>query len=800
MVNCDLPLDVKLLYKCKAIETVVNKISNGSPITIEEQKTLTYTFGFFGERGIQELQKITQNLAEVTRKEILDRVQVLKDRNHLPISCAKLKFDYEICPEADCPGSITPIMHCCGEDPNVQLVEEIHLADLDATHLSRYVKTQVYISGVGDSLSIPFVIEVRCETQLTQMCSGCPYAAGKIVSINDFRNLLNEPYLTLEFVKISKEREQALLSKYLKRFFEEAKQCPLLEFKKYPKLQLVVKKEKAVTPLIVCPGIDEVTIQDIETRENLRKRVYLMGIKKSVARKGVLIGPCLKNPKTGELSILGIHFQPTEVNLESFSLTPEQRELLDIIMKRPEEELVEVVGSHVCRIFGRPDAVLANLIAYHTPLYIIWKGEKIPGWVQIVNYGDTTTGKRIPRMIRQFIGLGVYVIVETAGRTGLLYFIDQSAEGFILGFGELVLADQTLAIVDGYDRMDPEEKAEFRESYRQGFLKVRRVVSGTAPMRTRIITCENVKNPLNEYLYPCTSLLENYDIPSIARIDLAVPYRREDVPSEEIFKLPSEKPEWFQHFQQALTLNVLLAWSRTPEQIRFTREAESMILTKAKEMDEKYGVSRLPFVSKDFDKKLAKLSAGYAAWRHSYDENLNLIVTQEHVEHVVNLIDRVYSSEGMRLNQYVEIAKKRLTLSDEEYEEIKREIEEAIKEEILSLEPGRPPYPIMETIINELQIRGTATLSELQSAIMEDISTKPSQDTIRNRIMLFKKHRLVISTRDGYKLTAKGIDFLHRYRKEKHLLSSRETNQNAQVSEEQQQKFFLKESKVRSKS
>jgi len=767
MVNYDLPLDVNLLYKCKAIEAIASKIKDGCPVTIEEQKTLAYTFGFFGERGVQELQKITQNLSEEIRKEILDRVQVLKDRNHLPISCAKLKYDYEICPEVDCQGAITPIMHCCGEDPNVQLVEEIHLSDLDSTHLCRYVKGQVYISGVGDSLSIPFAMEVKCVTQSTQLCAGCPYAKGKIVTINDLRNLLNEPYLILEFVKVSKEREQSLLGKYIMRYFVEAEHCPLLEFQKHPKLQLIVKKEKAITPLIVSPGIDEVTIQDIKTRENLRKRVYLMGIKKSVARKGILIGPCLKNPKTSELTILGTYFQPTEVNLENFNLTKEQSELLKMTMSKPEEELIDSIGSHVCRIFGRPDAVLANLIAYHTPLYLIWKGERIPGWVQIVNFGDTTTGKRIPRMIRQYTGLGIYVIVETAGRTGLLYFIDQSAEGHILGFGELVLADQTLAIVDGYDRMDPEEKAEFRESYRQGFLKVRRVVSGTAPMRTRIITCENVKKPLNEYLYPCTSLLENYDIPSIARIDLAIPYRREDVPSEEIFKHPPEKPDWLKDLQQALTLNILLAWSRRPEQIRFTSDAEKMILANAIEMDEKYGVSRLPFVSKDFDKKLAKLSAGYAAWRHSYDENLNLIVTQEHVEHVVSLIDRVYSSEGMRLNQYVEIAKKRLTLSDEEYEEIRMEIEEAIKEESLSEGPGRPSYPITETIIDEMQIRGTVTLSELQASIIEDMSAKVSQSTIRERVMLFKKHRLIISTKNGYSLTAKGIDFMHQYRKEK---------------------------------
>jgi len=763
LVNYDLPLDVKKLYRCQAIGVVVEKIRAGSPVTIEELKLLTYTFTFFGDRGEKELQEIIGPLNEITKKDVKQRRDLLISKQHLPVSCTKVKNEWELCSGFDCQESITPIMYCCGDDPNIKSVQKTHLADLDAKFLNKYVKTDVYISGIGDSFTVPYLMEVKCAPgPTTDFCEKCSYASGKRITINDLRNELDEPYLILEFVKISKEREHQLIDRYVKQLFKKASQCPLSQYDKVPRIEVTVVKEKTVTPLITMPAVDEVTIQDVEARESLRKRVYLTGVKKYISRKGLLIGPVLKHPRNGLLTILGICFEPTDIDLSEFKTRPEHREPFKLFQEKSIEELVEVVGEYICRIYGRPDAVEANLIAYHTPLHIIWKGEHIPGWVQITNFGDTTVGKsQIPRAIKQFVDLGFYIIVETSGRTGLLYFIDESREGHILGFGEFVLADRTLVIIDGADRMCPEERAEFRESYRQGFLKVRRVVSGTAPMRVRVIACENVKKPLSEYLYPCASLTENYEAPDIARLDLAVPYRVEDVSAETIFKTQKDGPEWLNQLREALKLNITLAWSRRPEQVIFEKDAEEEILNKAKKFDRKYGDSKIPLVSKDFDKKLAKLSAGHAALSHSYDEKGNLMVKKVHVVNVSSLIDRLYSGEGMRLDQYVKVGRERSILTSEEFREIKQTLDDMIaKESSESTEPGRPTLPITSTIVRELQTRGTASQSELQAAIAEDISVPVSPSAIRERIQLFKKYRLVISTKDGYTLTPKGIGFM----------------------------------------
>jgi len=772
MVNYDLGFDVSQLYRCPAFAAVMKKLKSCAPTTIEEQKLLAYTLGFFGERGLEHLKEtaaaskdpvaITKALESIER-----RIKVLRSLNHLPISCAKIKHDYQLCKELECPGAVTPIGYCFGEDPNTRRVEMIHLADLDAGQLGGYVQAEVYVCGVGEPASIPYLIEAKCVPNRgapwTAQCSECPYSSGVEVTVNDLRNELRQQNLLIKFIGLWERGERSILKWAVNEYVKANSNCPLLTQGKSPTPQIAVKREKTITPLIVSPCVDELTITDLEARESSRRRIYIVGLKTSVARKGLIFGPVLKHPRRGTLTILATRFEPSGFGLDNFKPASKELASLTLLREKSIEELVEVVGSNICGIYGRGDAVEANLIAFHTPLYFVWKDQQIPGWVQVTNFGDTTTGKRIPRMIKQFIDLGLYVIVETSGRTGLLYFIDQSREGHILGFGEFVLADKQLVIIDGYDRMEKEERAEFRESYRQGFLKVRRVVSGTAPMRVRVIACENVKMPLSEYLYPIQSLLDNYRPPDIARIDLAIPYRTEDVSAAEIFKHPPPKPEWLSDLQRALRLSVLLAWSRRHDQVRFEPDAVETINEVAKAFDAKYGTDRIPLISKDFDKKLAKLSAGYAALRASYDADLNLIIKKEHVGHVADLIDRIYSGPGMRLNEYASVMKEQTTLSDEEFNEIKKEIDQIIEEEAAEgIGLGRPKIPIMETIMRELQARGTATLSELQAAVTDDIAGKVSQETIRSRILIFKKHRLITSGKEGYQLTPKGIQFMHR--------------------------------------
>jgi hypothetical protein len=256
-------------------------------------------------------------------------------------------------------------------------------------------------------------------------------------------------------------------------------------------------------------------------------------------------------------------------------------------------------------------------------------------------------------------------------------------------------------------------------------------------------------------MYPCTALLENYQPPDIARLDLAIPYRREDVSSDQIFTDYGFSPDNLPILQEALRDNVLWSWSRRPEEVLINEEVVKEIFNVAKRLERKYGNNNVPLVSQDIDKKIAKLSAGYAALRHSADASGECIVVKiEHVKHVEALVNKLYSSEGMRLHQYTTISKQRGELSQKEYSQIRQELEEMKKTEKI---------PIFDIIMKELLLRGSATLSEIEAMFIDEMRAKVSRNTILHRIAFFKKHRLLISTRRGYYPTPRGVSFFHRY-------------------------------------
>jgi len=753
VVDYNLPGDITKLYECRCIKALAEKASVEGMLTDEEQKAILLTLIFFGQNGESEVHKILSRCRDYNHDFIQRKIDRYKRADYLPISCAKLKAR-GICRENECLGSLTVVKHVFGRDPNAEAVKEIHLSELGMQPLDSFVKSEVFISGIGDEHKVPDKIFTQCQFTERAICEKCPLKNGETLSLNDLRLALDEYSIDLELLGASKEKEENVVSRYLNKYAKETLNCTV------PGriIRFDILTQRTVTPLIVLPATSEIEVAEPKARETLRKTVYLLGEKEGVFRRAKLFGSVQKDPRTSRITIVATLLAPSETGIESFKLTQEIRRKMQILEKTADEELFEILGKHVCGIVGRPVAVEGNLLAFHTPLNIQWKNEIIPSWTKTVNCGDTTSGKRIARKIKEAVGLGIYVVVETSGRTGLLYSITMTKDGPILSFGEFVFGDTGLIIIDGSDRMHAEEQAEFRESYRLGYLKVRKVVPGEAPMRTRVVTCENVKKALDEYMYPCEALLENYRTPDLARVDLAIPFRGGDVPVEEIFTKFGTPPEALPQLIEALRNNVLWVWTRRPDQIVYGEDAESIIFEKAKKLEEKFGNDIIPLISKDMDKKLAKLSAAYAGLKHSTDETGELLIIKaNHVKHVSDLIDRIYSGEGMRLDDYTKITRERIRLPESEYETIMKEIQGEEEKEKL---------PIIDVILYELEVRGSVRLEELMAVATDEVGAAVSKETIRRRMMIFKKHRMIASAKEGYSLTAKGKAFLRRYRKE----------------------------------
>ena len=196
-----------------------------------------------------------------------------------------------------------------------------------------------------------------------------------------------------------------------------------------------------------------------------------------------------------------------------------------------------------------------------------------------------------------------------------------------------------------------------------------------------------------------------------------------------------------------------LIWSRTKDQVRFSPEAIEEIERQANVLEEKFGNNRVPLVSKDVDKKLAKLAAANAALRVNYDTEWNLVIERDDVLHVTQLIDRVYSGEGMRLDQFTGVVAKRTELTEAEYHVIKTDVE------VLE---DKEKIPAFGTIVDELLVRGSAQRSEL-IAFFDEQGQDISRKVVDDRVSVLKKHKLIFSGPQGYRLTPKGVASAHKY-------------------------------------
>jgi len=145
--------------------------------------------------------------------------------------------------------------------------------------------------------------------------------------------------------------------------------------------------------------------------------------------------------------------------------------------------------------------------------------------------------------------------------------------------------------IDSLDQLHSEEIKEMREALESQIVKVRRMVSGKAPARTRITASINVgkerDKAMNTYLYPCQSLKDTYIFqspPDITRWDIFIPFADEDVPKEKIVgRRAKERPIPKEVFKR----HVYWVWSRRPDQIHYTKEAEEEIIEESKKTSER---------------------------------------------------------------------------------------------------------------------------------------------------------------------------------------------------------------------
>lgn len=463
------------------------------------------------------------------------------------------------------------------------------------------------------------------------------------------------------------------------------------------------------------------------------RRVHLVEVRPPPSKKVRLLGRVAVDPSTRDICILADSAEPLESQVAGFEVTNEDRAEWPRWFNGELDISAQVAPDMV----GRENVQQSYLLLLHSAAEIPdVNGRPIRGCIRCLCVGDTKTYKSegAKDLTRGHYNLGGYIVAESASRTGITYTIDSEERAIV--WGELPNNDLGLVVIDGLHTIFAEEMKELREALENQMIIVRRMVSGEALARTRVIGILNPDKPMNQYPYPCMAVKDTaafYDPPDVTRWDLFLVFGEGDVPAEDIARRrPASRPIPEETFKR----HVYWAWSRRPEQIRYTEKATGLIMKVSVELVEKYSLSSLPIVHLGVRDILCRLSVAQAALSHSTDEaHILVVVDQIHVEKAVefymDMMDR------LKLGEYKLEEEGRLEITPSELVEMVG----VLTERHLA-------------ILNSIKIH-----SKSSTALAGELDV--SVDTIQRDYGLLRRYGLITTRpRVGVCLTARGVIFL----------------------------------------
>lgn len=494
--------------------------------------------------------------------------------------------------------------------------EPIKLHELNAKLIGKYIETECQVIGESNKKAVPTSYSVACQGN----CYGWALVDTWELPVD----------LLLQGKDLRKHIERAA-KPYIRTTARNDIQCKHIKFWIDESDDYIDLKTMKVREII-----DHTTELNVDLYESYN--AYIMTSEVPRTKKVRIKAKVFVEQKGSSIALMINHIEPIEE--EIIKLTEQDVVDLNYYFKENEKLDQDIDGLIGPGIFGRYLAKEAALLTLFSPLQI---PDGSRGIIHTAFVGDSKCAKsEIARVgCVEILGIGDEVIVETAGRTGMVYTIDTDAK--ILIWGKLPNNDGGFVVLDGLQRMGSVELGEFREVLESGLIHVTRSVSGDAPARVRLIACLNPKSPMIEYMYRCEALKDSNcfeDEPDITRWDYFVFFSDDDVDIKTICRgkvLETNIPE--ELFKKKLHW----VWSRTKEQIIFTDEANEKINDYVERLMKKFATPRVPVVHNGSKRVLIRTAIAKANKYNSITDDFeSILVLPEHVEEAFNFLDMMY--------------------------------------------------------------------------------------------------------------------------------------------------------------
>jgi hypothetical protein len=424
------------------------------------------------------------------------------------------------------------------------------------------------------------------------------------------------------------------------------------------------------------------------------------------------------------------------------------------------DELVRDCTDHLTKRYGEHREVIltAELIVMSTPICLDIEGERKPGYGQLLVLGDT--GEAKTSTIENFlnaVALGALATGAAATRTGLTYSLDDRLnDRRVLRWGLLPQNNRGLVVIDEAHKFSWADWAELTDVRSTGEVRVDRSIRGCHPAEVRQIYLANPpqSKPLSHYYAGIEALKGLTRLEDIRRFDLVVIAARGDNKRKEYLTLESQRQKEQQIISAELwRAHFCWAWSLGPGNVAWPSESLERLVQVSSELDDRYGAATdIPLVGSDIKDKVARLSQGVAVLLHSTDDHRTVYVLPEHVEYVGLLFRAAYDHENCRLDEYARSCRLESDFTETEYQKVKGELK---KIKASALNPDT-----VDEMLEAFRRNETLSLDDLVGFL------GTSKGTIKARVMVLRKYRLVRSGRQGYRRTPRFIAFLRRLDKD----------------------------------
>lgn len=345
-------------------------------------------------------------------------------------------------------------------------------------------------------------------------------------------------------------------------------------------------------------------------------------------------------------------------DVESFQMSPKVHKRLSVF-ERTEFKTVEDVYAYlgqlynsyarnITKIYGRFLLHMVVDIAFHSALEFKFPGgKKAPARIDAIVLGDTRCGKgHVAEGLHKYYGVGEVVGAENCTFAGLVGGAQQIGAHWVISWGRIPLNDRGFVTIDEASELEEGDWTRMSRIRSEGIAEVTKIVQQVTNARTRLLFLANPPSrSMANYSFGIHALQDLVRAPEdIARFDYACIVSHEEVPIEDINKMHEECP--FLYTQKEERELIMWIWSRTADQIEFTKEAVAEVFKTANRLGKFYDIGIPLIQGENVRFKIAKIAIAYAGRLYSNENNGQILkVKKLHVECAAAFLRAVYRAD-----------------------------------------------------------------------------------------------------------------------------------------------------------